>query len=83
MGGDLAAIAGLCVMYGRVQHTGSCNNTIKSISYKGKKELRYPILIRGLICGQRGGMLVAGCTGCMLVSGGLSGSVAASSGLRL
>ena len=39
--------------------------------------------MRVLVCGQCGGMLVAGCTGCMLVSGGLWGSVAVSGGLRL
>ena len=39
--------------------------------------------MRVLVCGQCGGMLVVGCTGRMLVSGGLWGSVAMSGGLRL
>ena len=69
MGGDVAATGGLCVMNGRVRHTrGSCNNTIKSTRCEGKKLLTYPILMRVLVCGQCGGMLVGGCTGRMPVA---------------
>ena len=68
MGGDVAATAGLRVIYWRVQRSESCNNMIKSTSYEGKKELTYPILMTVLVCGQCSGMSVAGCTGRMPVA---------------
>ena len=71
MGGDVAATAGLCVMYGRVRHStvGSATTRSKVQVEKERKNLR--TLMRVLVCRQCGEMLVAGCTGHMLVSGGL------------
>ena len=61
----MVATGGLCVVC--AMHVGPATTPPK-VQVTKERNLTYPILMRVLVCGQCGGMLVGGCTGRMPVA---------------